>query len=96
MKVFVPAVGRGNGQQVQIRATEVERPVAVMSIGTLEVCVNAGVGLCVQNTVIRVAWSACVHGYTIEGSVYHAPQRRLAIRGACEEEEVDEVERHYV
>ena len=87
----LPAVGRGNGQQVQVRATEVERPVAVMPVGALEVRVGARMGLCVQNSVIRVDWSTCVREDTMEGSVYHAPQRRFAIRGACQEEGVDKV-----
>ena len=60
-----------------------------MPVGALEVCVGARMGLYVQNTVIRVAWSTCVCEDTMEGSVYHAPQRRFAIPVACQEKGVD-------
>ena len=49
-KKDVPAMGRDNRQQVQVWATEVERPIAVMSVGTLEVRVGSGMGLCVCKT----------------------------------------------
>jgi hypothetical protein len=41
----VPVVGCSDGQQMYVRATEVESPVAVMAVGALEVRVRCGVRL---------------------------------------------------
>ena len=62
-------------EQMKVSTTEVEIPVGKMTIGRFEVGWN-GIG-CLLHTMLKMVTNL-LSQLTIAGSVYQAPQRRLA------------------